>query len=112
MGIVFVAQVPHKLDRESGELRPLDLSAAREWGDLRVILTPGANPFTSASAIVDDLHAALKDMTDEDYLILVGNPAIMGWMAAIASQYTEGRLRVLQWHGRQHRYNLIETTVT
>lgn len=111
MSTVFVAQVPHRLNRRSGELEPLDLSAANEWGELQVILTPGANPFTSMDSIIDDLHAALKDISQEDYLILVGNPAIMGAMAAIAADYTEGNLRVLQWHGKQRKYNLIEYSV-
>jgi hypothetical protein len=108
LSTVFITQVPHRLNRETGELEPLDMSAAREWGDPRVILTPGANPFTSMPAIVDDLHASLKDIGDQDYLILVGNPAIMGVAACIAAQYLKGKLRVLQWSGKAQRYNLIE----
>lgn len=110
MSKVYIAQVPHRLNRDTGELEPLDLSPAREWGELHVILTPGANPFNSMDGIVDDLHAALQDLTEEDYLILVGNPAIMGVMAAIAAQYVR-RLRILQWHGKQHKYNLVEAEV-
>lgn len=105
---VFITQVPHKLNRKTGELEPLDLSAAEQWGEPKVILTPGANPFTSMQSIIDDLHAELKDITPEDYLVLVGNPAIMSAMAAIAADYCEGKLKVLQWHGKQKRYNLVE----
>lgn len=108
MATVYVTQVPHRLNRKTGELEPLDLSAAEEWGELKVLLTPGANPFTSMDSIIDDLHAGLADITSEDYLVLVGNPAIMSAMASIASEYCDGRLRVLQWHGKQRKYNLVE----
>lgn len=112
MSVVYVPQVPHKLNRATGALEPLDMSPAREWGEVKVILTPGANPFTSMPAIIDDLHAALQDITPNDFIILVGNPAIMGAMAAIAAEYTEGKLRVLQWHKYQNRYNEIKFNVS
>lgn len=108
MSKVYVTQVPHRLNRKTGELEPLDLSAAEEWGELNVILTPGANPFTSMDSIIDDLHASLQGITPDDYLVLVGNPAIMSAMAGIAADYCDGKLKVLQWHGKQRKYNLVE----
>lgn len=111
MSTVYVTQVPHRLNRRSGELEPLDLSPAREWGELEIVLTPSANPFTSMDKIIEDLHESLQHIKGEDYVILVGNPAIMGAMASIASQYTNGKLRVLQWHGKKRQYNLIEYDV-
>lgn len=108
MSTVYITQVPHRLDRKTGELIPLDLSATEEWGEPKVILTPGANPFSSMDSIIDDLHAELKGMSKDDYLVLVGNPAIMSAMAAIAADYCDGELNVLQWHGKQRKYNLVK----
>lgn len=108
MTTVFVPQVPHRYDRESGELHPVhDLTPAEDYGEVRVILTPSANPFTSMDSIVEDLHNALREMQEGDYLLLVGNPAILGITAAIASEYTDGKLKLLQWSNRDKRYTPI-----
>lgn len=109
---VFVPQIPHRYDRASGELFPVyDLSPAEEFGEVKVILTPSANPFTSMESIQADLREALADMTKDDYLLLVGNPAILGVTTAIAAEYTDGELQLLQWHGREKRYNLIRANI-
>ena len=113
MSKVYVPQVPHRYDRGSGELSPVyDLTPAEEFGEIKVMLTPSANPFTSMGSIVDDLHAALANIEVDDYLLLVGNPAILGVTASIAASYTEGKLQMLQWNGRDKRYNPIQVDLS
>ena len=86
---VFVPQIPHRYDRASGELFPVyDLSPAEEFGDVKVLLSPSANPFTSMESIQEELRESLSQMTKDDYLLLVGNPAILGVTTAIAAEYT------------------------
>ena len=108
---VLVPQIPHRLDRSKGELRPLDISSAHEWGEVEVILTPNANPFTSMESIVEDLHGALEHMTSDDFLLLIGNPVIIGVMTAIAAHYADGNVKMLQWHGKDRCYNAVDVNL-
>lgn len=105
---VYVVQNQHRQD-EAGQLKPkFDLTSAEEFGQLSFLLSPTARPFRPAP-IIAELHQKLRDFRgDTDYLLLLGNPCIIGWTVAIAAQYSGGRVRLLQWDGRNARYGMID----
>jgi hypothetical protein len=103
---VFVVHQPTGRDRATGAIRPtMDLSPAREWGELRFILREWENPFTDFDATVAEVRRVLEgeQLSDADWLLLVGNPCLIGLVAAEAARITGG-LRMLQWDRAQHRY--------
>lgn len=111
MAVVYVVQKHLKLDEETGDLVPrFDLSAAEEYGQLRFLLSPNARP-TNPQPLALDLHSKLCDYTEDDYLLLVGNPILIGMTAAVAAYYTDGRVNFLQWHGRERRYVAVAVNI-
>jgi hypothetical protein len=103
---VFVVHQPTGRDRSTGAIKPtMDLSPAREWGELRFILREWENPFADFDATVAEVRRVLlgEGLSDEDWLLLVGNPCLIGLVAAEAARITGG-LRMLQWDRSQHRY--------
>lgn len=101
---VYVVQNPHRLNRETQELEPMfDMAPAEEYGELVFLLSPNAKPFDAAS-VGEQLDEGLEDFSDNDYLLLVGNPALIGMACAIAARWNEGTVNVLQWNGRERRY--------
>jgi hypothetical protein len=50
------------------------------------------------------MKRVLRDFTDQDYLLLIGDPAAMSIAAAIASQYNNGKFRFLKWDKREMKY--------
>ncbi len=104
MSRVFVVQRQHKYDPATTNLVPkYDLSSAAQYGELVYLLSPTAGPFNTAS-IVTELREKLRDYTSEDYLLLIGNPCLIGWTVALAAHCNGGAVNLLQWSGKEQRY--------
>ena len=54
------------------------------------------------------LRKILKNYTSEDYLLLTGDPAIIGVACSIVSDITNGRYKLLKWDKQEKRYYPIE----
>ena len=50
----------------------------------------------------------LKDFTKQDYILLTGDPAVIGISCAIASDMTNGQFNLLKWDRRELKYYPIE----
>lgn len=104
---VFVVQKQMRWSAEKKDLVPkFDLSTAEEYGKLEFLLSPSAAPFNS-EPIIAELKEKLKTYSDNDYLLLIGNPALIGFVVAIASQINNGNVKLLQYSGKDRRYILI-----
>lgn len=93
---VYVVQTPMTRDRETGEVRSkFDYAAAEEFGRVEVLLSDHAKPWDRG--VIRELERKLLKFSDGDWLILTGNPCLMGAAACFAADRTGGRLRLLQW---------------
>lgn len=102
--LVFYVQNQHRWDRDTEKFVPkYDLDPARVFGDLVPLLSPTASPF-SFESILDELQFKLAHFRDGDYLLLVGNPVLIGASVAVASSVNEGHVSVLQWSGKDRSY--------
>jgi hypothetical protein len=102
MSRVFVIQNQHRMN--NGTLQPkFDLQPAEKFGELHYLLSPTARPFSSEH-VIGELRDKLRDITCEDYLLLIGNPILIGFAVAIASWITGGKIKVLQWDGKLRAY--------
>lgn len=103
MSTVYVIQEQMHLDRIKQQYVPrFDLSPAEEYGNLEYLLSPTAGPFHTGT-IIKELKEALIHYTPEDYLLLVGNPVLIGLTTAIVAQRV-GEIQFLQWSGKDQRY--------
>lgn len=101
---IFVVQKTMRWDAGKGELVPkFDLAPAEEYGEIVYLLSPTAAPF-NPDTILPELHAKLENITEDDYLLLVGNPALIGMVCAIAADYSQGCFNMLQWSGKDRKY--------
>lgn len=105
---VYVVQKQMRFDERSGDLVPRfkTLEKAERFGSIEYLLSPSAHPFNPEN-VMGDLHDRLRGFSDDDHLLLIGNPALIGMATAVASHYNEGRVRLLQWSGRQSDYTEI-----
>ena len=103
--IVYVIQdVPG-----SREGRPkINIIGASQFGKLKVLLPENAQIILSAGPVVFKLRQLLKNYTSKDYLLLTGDPAIIGVACSIASDITNGRYNVLKWDRQEQTYYPIE----
>lgn len=104
MARVFVVQETKWVDPADGQLKPkFDLSPAAVHGELVHMLEPGASPF-NLEPVLDKLHEHLATYTPQDFLLLIGSPVLLGLATAIAADYGQGNVRMLQWSGAKRAY--------
>ena len=93
-----------------GGVPKFDLSPAKRYGSLVFCLEGDASPFRSAECI-QELHLKLRNIRTCDYLLLLGNPCLIGWAVAIATHYAGGSLNLLQWEKRVDGYVVVRCDV-
>lgn len=104
-----VYAVQNTLTRDTnGDLVPKhDLSPAAEHGPVVVLLGPSAAPWSQE--VTREMARKLEGFTEQDYLLPVGNPILIGVAYALAAEQSGGRVKVLQWDGRRRAYNVVQT---
>lgn len=101
---VFVIQNQHRWSEADRTFIPkYDISSAGEYGELCPILSPTASPFKPAN-VLPDINRALEGFTDEDHLLLIGNPILIGMCVSRAAFFNSGRVKLLQWSGKEGKY--------
>ena len=58
----------------------------------------------SPGPLIFKLRKGLKNYTSEDYLLLTGDPAIIGVACSIVSDITHGKYNVLKWDKQERKY--------
>lgn len=111
MSRVFVVQNQHRWDPRLEKLVPkFDLTPAQEYGKIEFILGANANPF-NPELIVPEMQDKLSEYSDEDFLLLIGNPILIGWATAIAADANDGFVRLLQWSGKDRKYISVQADI-
>jgi len=91
------------------EGRPkINIIGASEFGELKVLLPENAQIILSAGPLVFKLRKLLSNYTEQDYLLLTGDPAIIGVACSIVSDITNGKFKLLKWDKQERRYYPIE----
>jgi hypothetical protein len=98
--IVYVIQeIP---GTQSGNPK-INIMGASNYGEmkfLQIIFSPGP--------LIFKLRKSLKDFKQGDYLLLTGDPAIIGVACSIVSDITNGKYNLLKWDKQERKYYPIE----
>lgn len=111
MGHVYVVQNPMRYDPELGRVVPrYDLQPAERFGKLRVLFNERTSlkPEEAKRAIAK-MNLVLRSFTDDDYLLLIGNPALIGYATGLAAANNSGKVRLLVWSGKDRDYAVVES---
>ena len=91
------------------EGRPkINIMGAADYGTLKFLLPELSQIIFSPGPLIFKLRKALKDFTSEDYLLLTGDPAIIGVACSIVSDITNGKYNLLKWDKQERKYYPIE----
>lgn len=108
MPTVYVIQNHASYDKRTGLMVPrYDLSPAESFGKLVFLLSPVTVPNKPERAIAE-LRKKLQTFSDDDYLLLIGNPCFIGWSCAIAADINDGKVSMLQYNGSQKKYYVVK----
>jgi hypothetical protein len=86
----------------------INIMGAAKYGKFEFLLPEFSQIIFSPGPLIFKLRKALKDFTTEDYLLLTGDPAIIGVACSIVSDMTNGKYNLLKWDKQERKYYPIE----
>ena len=91
------------------EGRPkFNIMGAAQYGNLKFLLDERSQIIFSPGPLIFKLRSGLRHFKPTDYLLLTGDPAIIGVTCSIVSEYTNGKFNLLKWDKQERRYYPIE----
>lgn len=91
------------------EGRPkINIIGATQYGELKFLLPEFSQIIFSPGPLIIKLKNLLKDFKSKDYLLLIGDPSIIGVSCAIVSEITNGKFNLLKWDKQERRYYPIK----
>ena len=89
----------------TAEGRPkINIMGAQKYGDFVFLLPELSQIIFSPGPLIFKLRRGLKDFKEGDYLLLTGDPAIIGVACSIVSDITNGKYNLLKWDKQERKY--------
>ena len=87
------------------EGRPkINIMGAQKFGKIKVLLKEDSQMIFSPGPIIFELRRLLKEYRSTDYLLLTGDPAIIGVACSVVSDITHGKYHLLKWDRQEKMY--------
>ena len=87
------------------EGRPkINIMGAQKFGNIKVLLKEDSQMIFSPGPIIFELRRLLKEYRSTDYLLLTGDPAIIGVACSVVSDITHGKYNLLKWDRQERMY--------
>ena len=87
------------------EGRPkINIMGAQKFGKIKVLLKEDSQMIFSPGPIIFELRRLLKEYRSTDYLLLTGDPAIIGVACSVVSDITHGKYNLLKWDRQERMY--------
>ena len=91
------------------EGRPkINILGAAQFGTFKFLLPELSQIIFSPGPLIFKLRKGLKDYRQKDFLLLTGDPAIIGVACSIVSDMTNGKYKLLKWDKQERKYYAIE----
>ena len=82
----------------------INIIGASQYGQFKFLLPEFSQIIFSPGPLIFKLRQGLKNFTTEDYLLLTGDPAIIGVACSIVSDITNGKYNLLKWDKQERKY--------
>ena len=105
---VYVIQEIPGSKAGSPKINIIGASVYSTSGKFNFLLPEFSQMIFSPGPLIFKLRKGLKNYTSEDYLLLTGDPAIIGVACSIVSDITNGKYNVLKWDKQERKYYPIE----
>ena len=82
----------------------INIMSASKYGKFKFLLPEFSQIIFSPGPLIFKLRTLLKNYKQEDYLLLTGDPAIIGVACSIVSELTNGKYNLLKWDKQERQY--------
>ena len=82
----------------------INIIGASQYGQFKFLLPEFSQMIFSPGSLIYKLREGLKNYKPRDYLLLTGDPAIIGVACSIVSDITNGKYKVLKWDKQERKY--------
>ena len=82
----------------------INIMGASEYGEFKFLLPEFSQIIFSPGPLIYKLRQKLKNFKSHDYLLLTGDPAIIGVTCSIVSDMTGGNYNLLKWDRQERKY--------
>ena len=82
----------------------INIMSASKYGRFKFLLPEFSQIIFSPGPLIFKLRNLLKNYTTQDYLLLTGDPAIIGVTCSIVSNLTNGKYNLLKWDKQERQY--------
>ena len=90
------------------EGRPkINIMGAASFGKFKFLLPELSQIIFSPGPLIFKLRKALANYRKKDFLLLTGDPAIIGVACSIVSDITNGKYNLLKWDKQERKYYSI-----
>jgi len=86
----------------------INIMGAAEFGTFRFLLPELSQIIFSPGPLIFKLRKGLQNYRPKDFLLLTGDPAIIGVACSIVSDMTNGKYKLLKWDKQERKYYPIE----
>ena len=86
----------------------INIMGAANYGEFKFLLPEFSQIIFSPGPLIYKLRQGLKEYKKKDYLLLTGDPAIIGVACSIVSDITGGKYNLLKWDKQERKYYPIE----
>ena len=86
----------------------INILGAAEYGVFKFLLPEFSQIIFSPGPLIFKLRQSLKNYRPNDYLLLTGDPAIIGVACSIVSDITNGKYNLLKWDKQERKYYSID----
>jgi len=86
----------------------INIMGAAQYGVFRFLLPELSQIIFSPGPLIFKLRKGLKDYRQKDFLLLTGDPAIIGVACSIVSDITNGKYQLLKWDKQERKYYPIQ----
>ena len=88
-----------------------NIMGASEYGNLKFLLDERSQMIFSPGPLIFKLKNLVRNFKPTDYLLLTGDPAIIGVVCCLVSDLTNGKFNLLKWDRQEKKYYPIEIDV-
>jgi len=110
---VYAVQEPRTFDHATKKWKPrVNIRAAEAFGEV-VTLIPHDHVHAAlvTQPTLYKLRRLLRDYSDDDYILPVGDVTLVAMATAVAMRENRGKARLLRWSRERREYDVVEVVV-